>query len=91
MLEPKCHIDDICGIHVCDMITVAVCVHVCDMITVTACVSDLLLDELFLPRANDESTPRACLTIMDLYIGPMGDPVSSCTPFLFCTACIGQV
>ena len=20
---------------------------------------------------------------MDLYIGPMGDPVSSCTPFLF--------
>ena len=27
------------------------------------CVSDLLLDQLFLPRANDGTTPRACLTL----------------------------
>ena len=33
------------------------------VLTWLLCVSDLLLDELFLPRANDGSTPRACLTL----------------------------
>ena len=33
------------------------------MLTWLLCVSDLLLDELFLPGANDGSTPRACLTL----------------------------
>ena len=33
------------------------------VLTWLLCVSDLLLDQLFLPRANDGSTPRACLTL----------------------------
>jgi hypothetical protein len=36
------------------------------------CVSDLLLDQLFLPRANDGTTPRACLTLWTyIYIWSM--------------------
>ena len=36
------------------------------------CVSDLLLDQLFLPRANDGTTPRACLTLWTYTLGLWG-------------------